>query len=307
MVEPPPDLEDLVQREFASFPMGLVRMHAYLRRKVFTDQLGYKATKTLLLKVYKKFKLFRFHRESPVLHPLRCRYVAQQVNLIWHTDLHLYKRLGQWVMAFLDDASRKIIASSFLEDKSSASTAALLETALGTVEKPPFAVWTDNGTEFKGHFDELLVERGVRHVRTTPYNPEQNGKIERFWPTIEQWKEQGSLEAWIAKYNARPHTALPSIEDEDGTMVRMTPDEAYEELMRWPDDDWPPMWLVNGHGYPFPRALKEADPTVEYDAVADDPPVGAVPDFERRKPRKPRRPRPKPDRSEARRARKNQQ
>jgi len=53
---------------------------------------------------------------------------------------------------------------------------------------------SDNGSEFgrknmklpEGHpFERLLIEMGIKHRYTRPYRPQTNGKIERFWKTIE--------------------------------------------------------------------------------------------------------------------------
>lgn len=56
-------------------------------------------------------------------------------------------------------------------------------------------VLTDNGPEFgtkvskrkDGHpFERLLMEMGVKHRYTRPYRPQTNGKVERFWRTLEE-------------------------------------------------------------------------------------------------------------------------
>ena len=44
---------------------------------------------------------------------------------------------------------------------------------------------TDNGTEFKGAFEDVLNEYGIKKTTSDPYQPEENGKIERFWATLE--------------------------------------------------------------------------------------------------------------------------
>ena len=56
-------------------------------------------------------------------------------------------------------------------------------------------VLTDNGAEFGGGankqteltnpFRRMLHELGVKHRHTKPYRPQTNGKVERFWRTIE--------------------------------------------------------------------------------------------------------------------------
>lgn len=55
-------------------------------------------------------------------------------------------------------------------------------------------VLTDNGPEFgtreskskDGHpMERLLKELGIKHRYTRPYRPQTNGKVERFWRTLE--------------------------------------------------------------------------------------------------------------------------
>jgi transposase InsO family protein len=53
---------------------------------------------------------------------------------------------------------------------------------------------SDNGSEFGGKnlkkpeehpFERMLLEMDIKHRYTRPYRPQTNGKIERFWKTIE--------------------------------------------------------------------------------------------------------------------------
>ena len=54
---------------------------------------------------------------------------------------------------------------------------------------------TDNGPEYgkreskskeEHPFERLLIELGVMHRYIRPYRPQTNGKVERFWRTIEE-------------------------------------------------------------------------------------------------------------------------
>lgn len=88
---------------------------------------------------------------------------------------------------------------------------------------------TDNGPEFgprgsrkKDHhpFERLLIEMGIKHRHTRPYRPQTNGKVERFWRTlnedlinetyfesIDHFKRE--LLDYMIYYNQlRPHQAL---------------------------------------------------------------------------------------------------
>jgi len=94
---------------------------------------------------------------------------------------------------------------------------------------------TDNGPEFgprgsekKLHhpFERLLMEMGIKHRYTRPYRPQTNGKVERFWRTlnedliggtyfedIEQFKEE--LFKYLLYYNKlRPHQGMGGITPE---------------------------------------------------------------------------------------------
>jgi transposase InsO family protein len=67
---------------------------------------------------------------------------------------------------------------------------------------------------------ELLNERGIKHMRTQPYRPRTNGKVERFHQTMaREWAyglsyrshhhRNQALAHWLNHYNHhRPHSAL---------------------------------------------------------------------------------------------------
>ena len=45
-------------------------------------------------------------------------------------------------------------------------------------------VKSDGGNEFKGVFDAMCAELGIRHHVTLPYHPQGNGMAERFVRTV---------------------------------------------------------------------------------------------------------------------------
>lgn len=56
-------------------------------------------------------------------------------------------------------------------------------------------ILSDNGPEFgpreskqkHGHpFERMLIELGIKHRYTKPYRPQTNGKVERFWRTLQE-------------------------------------------------------------------------------------------------------------------------
>jgi len=88
--------------------------------------------------------------------------------------------------------------------------------------EPPEAVMTDNAMVYRNsrHFQALLADRRIRHIRTPAYTPRWNGKVERFIQTLQQewaysrsWPTSSararSLLSFIRYYNRRrPHSSL---------------------------------------------------------------------------------------------------
>lgn len=88
---------------------------------------------------------------------------------------------------------------------------------------------TDNGPEFgprdskkkANHpFERLCIEMGIKHRHTRPYRPQTNGKVERFWRTLNEDLIEGTyfeslehLEDELMKYmlyynHQRPHQGI---------------------------------------------------------------------------------------------------
>ena len=89
---------------------------------------------------------------------------------------------------------------------------------------------SDNGSEFKSKgdrkhehpFERMLMEMNIKHRYTRPYRPQTNGKVERFWRTLNDDLIDGTsfdsfehfckeLEEYLYYYNElRPHQGLDS-------------------------------------------------------------------------------------------------
>jgi hypothetical protein len=60
--------------------------------------------------------------------------------------------------------------------------------------------------------------------RTEPWNPQRNGKYERFRPTIEMASTEAEFDLAVVQYNGAPHYELPIVQRE---RAPTTPDERY--------------------------------------------------------------------------------
>jgi transposase InsO family protein len=128
------------------------------------------------------------------------------------------------VHAIVDDHSRLAYAEIHPDARAETATA-FLERALTFFSSHGIEarrLMTDNAWAYtKGRaFRELLALRGIRHLRTKPYRPRTNGKVERFHQTMaREWayglvyrshrERARALPHWLDHYNrGRPHSSL---------------------------------------------------------------------------------------------------
>jgi hypothetical protein len=100
--------------------------------------------------------------------------------------------------------------------------ARLFDDVLENYYTVPRVVVTDNGTEFKAEFKDLVSRYGIRHISVNPYRHTENGLVERVQQTIQdrvrafRLEKQGfwnrkdftdSIKAAIRGYNTTWHRA----------------------------------------------------------------------------------------------------
>lgn len=141
----------------------------------------------------------------------------------WHVDVSYINISGTfyYLCSVLDGASRYIVHWEIRESMKEQEVEIILQRA---VEKFPDAkprIISDNGPQFVAKdFKEFIRICGMTHVRTSPYYPQSNGKIERWHKSIKaECIRPGvplSLEdaesivgLWVHHYNTvRLHSAI---------------------------------------------------------------------------------------------------
>ncbi len=144
-------------------------------------------------------------------------------NQLWQTDFTYLKVTGWgwfYLSTVLDDFSRYIIAWKLCTTMKADDVTATLDLALeasgldqATVLHRP-RLLSDNGSSYiAADLAEWLDGQGMKHVRSAPYHPQTQGKIERWHQTmknrilLENYYLPGDLEceiaAYIAGYNYR--------------------------------------------------------------------------------------------------------
>jgi hypothetical protein len=194
-------------------------------------------------KVFQQHHLWPGERKPKVKLPNRYRYEADYTNLIYHTYLHLFHH-GGWIIAWIDDRDRMCLGFKFVPNKSSVETTAALFDVFRQYSAP-YLIWVANGKEFKGTFQSILKERNSRHVYSAPYNPQRNGKCDRFWRTIEIPPMEDDIASLIAEYNRMPHFGLSPIKHTRG-MGRKTLWEVWPDPSRQWRSGVVPYWSVDG-------------------------------------------------------------
>jgi transposase InsO family protein len=170
------------------------------------------------------------------------RYEWAQPGALLHIDAFSVQRFehpGHWatgdrgdrnrglgksvVIGVLDDHSRIVYGELHAVENAQAVSITLRRAAAWMREQgcgPIEAVMSDNAKAYTSDlFQQTLRELGARHILTPPYTPRWNGKLERFWGTLDQewarsreWPNHGrrdrALRSYLRFYNRqRPHSA----------------------------------------------------------------------------------------------------
>jgi transposase InsO family protein len=141
------------------------------------------------------------------------------------TSAEMQKPIGyDFAHAIVDDHSR-LAYVELHNDEQAATVTAFVERALdwfalhGITAK---RLMTDNAWSYihNRSLRELLAAREIKHLRTKPYRPQTNGKVERFHQTMaREWAyglsyrshhhRRQALPHWLEHYNTRrPHSGI---------------------------------------------------------------------------------------------------
>jgi len=105
----------------------------------------------------------------------------------WHIDV-AYLNLGgtfYYLCSVLDGASRAIVHWEIREAMTEVDVECILQRAREAYPDERPRIISDNGPQFVAKdFKEFIRLTGMTHVRTSPYYPQSNGKIERWHKTL---------------------------------------------------------------------------------------------------------------------------
>ena len=176
------------------------------------------------------------------------RYERKHSMSLWHTDWKYFSEQKKWFISYLDDASRMIMSHGTFDHATAENT---IQVYLNAAKEygDPRAVLTDRGTQFYANeredrergvskFEQFLQNRKVKHIVGRVNHPQTNGKIERFFSTINQKMHFFSnIDECILWYNEeRPHMSLDwdNLETPKQAFYRkLYPDQILGYTYRW--------------------------------------------------------------------------
>ena len=141
----------------------------------------------------------------------------------WHVDVTYINVAGTffYLCSLLDGCSRFIVHWEIRESMTEADVETIIQRARERFPDARPRIISDNGPQFIAKdFKEFIRICGMTHVRTSPYYPQSNGKIERWYKTLKgeciRVKTPLSLEdarrivaEFVAHYNeVRLHSAI---------------------------------------------------------------------------------------------------
>ena len=148
----------------------------------------------------------------------------------WHIDISYLNVAGTFycLCSILDGCSRVIVHWEVREAMKEADIERLIERARELHPGVSPRIISDNGPQFiAGDFKNYIRLTGMTHVRTAPYYPQSNGKIERMHKTLKgdalRVKNPATLEearrvvaAFVEQYNNhRLHSAIDYVTPAD--------------------------------------------------------------------------------------------
>jgi transposase InsO family protein len=107
----------------------------------------------------------------------------------WHIDISYVNVCGTfyYLISVLDGASRYLVHWELRESMQEADVEVVLQRAREAFPGARPRIISDNGPQFVARdFKEFIRISGMTHVRTSPYYPQSNGKIERWQGTLKR-------------------------------------------------------------------------------------------------------------------------
>ncbi len=203
--------------------------------------------------IYRILRRHGLNRLKPPMIEEKRRILKEHLGELGHVDLHqlpndIFLKAPSspcYVVSLVDSCSRLAWAEMVTSKKALPvmfKTLKIINTLNARYGLVFQQILSDNGAEFAARktpdnhpFELMLAELGIRHRYTRPYRPQTNGKVERFWRTLDDDLIDGTtfddpnqfidelLEYMIYYNEFRPHQALEGKTPKAFAHIKMNP------------------------------------------------------------------------------------
>lgn len=199
---------------------------------------------TMVYRILRERGLITAQKRKPP-RPKWVRFERKHAMTLWQGDWKQVTIDGtvQWLIAFLDDASRLITCWGLFQSPTTAATIMVLETGFARYGVPN-EILTDHGPQFVSNqktgtphheFGRFLEHHHIRHIVARRNHPQTNGKIERFFREIDRLIAAGFTMDDVIDWQNRikPHASFDYKEPEIVFFERLPPERIFGYAQRW--------------------------------------------------------------------------
>lgn len=165
------------------------------------EKLGVKISPSSIYRIMKKLKI---NKLNPIIKEEKRKIIKMYAGEMGNIDIHYVakgtvKEVGGkklYILGLIDAHSRICWLEVVESIKSIDVMFAAMETLMRIKDRYDIqfeSIMSDNGAEFSSSgskddhpFEKMLNFYGIKHIYTKPCKPQTNGKIERFWKTLEE-------------------------------------------------------------------------------------------------------------------------
>lgn len=155
--------------------------------------------------IYSICKRYGVNRLTPKMKASKRKIIKEKAGELAHIDAHYLSKgivandNSRYYMVAVIDSCTRLVWAEVVKDIKSLTVMFSVMRCFQVLQQEYGIKFqealTDNGPEFgkkeskskENHpFERMLMETGIKHRYIRPYRPQTNGKIERFWRTIEE-------------------------------------------------------------------------------------------------------------------------
>ena len=194
-----------------------------------TDEEEYFISESTVYRILKGFDLIQTPAFEMITAASEFEQKTSRVNEMWQTDFTQFKVVGWgwfYLCTILDDFSRYILAHRLFPTMGARDVEETLKLAYKKVNLDQIKVkhrprlLSDNGPCFiSGELKQFLKQSQIQHIRSSPYHPMTQGKIERWHRSMKNvvkldyyyfpWHLQRAIDDFVSFYNnKRYHESL---------------------------------------------------------------------------------------------------